>query len=81
MRTRIEWTISVAALALAGCVGTPTPSELLQLHPANPQAAQGTYPPLTPSLMSATNLVMVTPLPDLPEHAHDAQPKPQTPDK
>jgi len=73
--------VAVPAFTLAGCVSTPTPPDLSQSHPANPQAAQSIYPMASPFLMTETNLAAVKPLPDAAEHTHDASRKPATPHK
>jgi len=73
--------VAVPAFALAGCVSTPTPPDLSQSHPANPQAAQSSYPLPSPFLMTETNLAAVKPLPGAAEHQHDAPRKPATPHK
>ena len=50
---------AVIAAAVAGCVQT-NPDRLSESHPANPAAPSAAYPPLTPFLMSDTNLAMMT---------------------
>ena len=73
--------LAVVAFGPAGCVSTPTPPDLSQSHPANPQAAQSSYPLPSPFLMTETNLAAVKPLPGAAEHQHDAPRKPATPHK
>src|SRR5262245_64682441 len=64
VRTKMNLTVFIAALAqaiLAGCVSAPAPLQTSASHPANPRAAQSPLPPPEPILMSITNMVMVTP--------------------
>jgi len=57
------------ALLVAGCASTMTDIKLSESHPANPGAAQASYPPSTPFLMAGTNLVVTKPLAGTaPEH-------------
>jgi hypothetical protein len=73
-----------AALALTGCVNGTMSSKLPESHPANPGAAQASYPPLAPFLMADTNLVaMANSSTNAPEHEHhpDAKPESTTPHK
>ncbi len=81
MERQFTMALAVVAFGLAGCVSTPTPPDLSQSHPANPQAAQGIYPMASPFLMTETNLAAVKPLPDAAEHRHDAPRKPASPHK
>jgi hypothetical protein len=58
-------------LAFAGCASTPASPDTAPTHPANANAASSTLPPLQPSLLTITNLVMVTPVTEpVPEHQH-----------
>ena len=67
-------------LGLAGCASTPAPPDTAANHPANAQAAASPVPPLQPSLLTITNMVMVKPVTEpAPEHqhgheAHEAKP-------
>jgi len=73
-----------AALALTGCVSGTMSSNPSESHPANPDAAQASYPPLAPFLMADTNLVaMPNRTTNAPEHEHhpDAKPESTTPHK
>ena len=73
--------ISTAAFLVAGCASVPPPDSSAS-HPANPQAAQGTFPPLVPMLMNLTNMVMVKPVTEpAPEHQHGHEAKPKTEEK
>ena len=57
------------ALAIAGCASTPPSPDSSASHPANAQAAQGTFPPPVPMLMNVTNMVIVKPATEsAPEH-------------
>ena len=83
-KTKLKLLIPLLALAIAGCASEPLPDSSAS-HPANAQAAQGTFPPLMPMLMNATNLVMVKPVTEpAPEHQHGHEahePKPKTEEK
>lgn len=69
----------LAAFALTGCVSGTTSRNLSESHPANPAAAQATYPPLAPFLMADTNLVVMTPAStNAPEHEHQHEAKPES---
>jgi len=73
-----------AALALTGCVSGMMSSNPSESHPANPDAAQASYPPLAPFLMADTNLVaMANSSTNAPEHEHhqEAKPESKTPQK
>ena len=72
-----------AALALTGCVSGTTAMKLSELHPANPAAAEASYPALTPFLMADTNLVVMTASTNAPEGGHEQHAKPaaKTPQK
>ncbi len=62
----------LSALVLTGCVSGTMPSRLSKSHPANPDAAQATYSPVAPFLMSDTNLVvMTTASTNAPEQGHE----------
>ncbi|MEY2408194.1 MAG: hypothetical protein QOF48_864 [Verrucomicrobiota bacterium] len=50
-----------AAIPLAGCLSMPPPPDWSASHPANPQAAVSPVPPLQPSLLAITNMVMLKP--------------------
>ncbi len=81
---KTQFPILILALVLVGCVSGTTSSELPESHPANPAAAQATYPPLAPFLMVDTNLVaMANSSTNAPEHEHhqEAKPEAKTPHK
>ena len=62
----------LAVIALTGCVSGTMSSKLSESHPANPAAAEASYPPLAPFLMADTNLVvMTTSSTDAPEGGHE----------
>ena len=74
----------LAAFALTGCVSGTTSRNLSESHPANPAAAQPTYPPLAPFLMADTNLVVMTSASTNASeggHEHHAKPEAATPHK
>lgn len=61
----------VLALLLVGCANTPPAPDSATSHPANPQAAQSPVPPLEPTLLAITNMVMAQLLTEpAPEHHH-----------
>ena len=68
---------SFVALALAGCVSTPSAPDTSGAHPANPQAAQSDYPMPQAWLLNITNKVEVKSATEPgPEHeGHDIKPK------
>lgn len=57
------------AVMLAGCASLP-PVETSEMHPANPRAASGVYPPAKPALMNMTNVISTENAPVAPEHHH-----------
>jgi hypothetical protein len=60
-----------SAAVFAGCVSTPPSPDLSASHPANPHAAQSPVPPVQPSLLAITNIVMANPVTGpTPEHHH-----------
>ena len=79
-KTKLKLLLPLLALTVAGCASVPPPDSSAS-HPANAQAAQGTFPPPVPMLMNVTNMVMVKPVTEpAPEHqhgheAHEAKPK------
>ena len=60
--------ILTAAFLGTSCANVPPPDVALS-HPANAHAAQSTFPPAVPTLMSVTNWVVMKPVP-APEHPH-----------
>lgn len=72
-------------LAFAGCASTPTSPDAAPTHPANANAASSTVPPLQPSLLTITNVVMVKPVTNAPpehQHGHEKhEAKPKTEEK
>ena len=79
---KISCLILTAAFLATGCANVPPP-ELAASHPANAQAAQGTFPPPVPTLVNVTNLVVQKPITaPASEHprgheSHEAKPKPE----
>lgn len=59
------------ALVLTGCVNGKMSAPLVESHPGNPEAASASYPPLTPFLMSDTNLMVTTAPSNAPEMNHE----------
>ena len=69
----------IATLALTGCATGPVASTLSESHPANPAAAEASYPPLAPFLLADTNLVVMTPAStNASEGGHEQHAKPQS---
>ena len=69
---RPQFTISILAVALAGCAPITPQRHLSLSNPANPQAASAAYPPAAPFLMAGTNYAMEAQPQEesMPEHQH-----------
>ena len=81
-KTALKLLLPLLALTVAGCASVPPPDSSAS-HPANAQAAQGTFPPPVPTLVNGTNLVVQKPITaPASEHphgheSHEAKPKPE----